>query len=62
MWVLWGKNLNFLVLFGIAEILGFSEFSVYIESVLLKTFPQQFEFNMPLLQILKKLCITQFQA
>ena len=38
------KILNFFVSLGIAEILGFSDFSVYIEVVLLKTFPQYFEF------------------
>ena len=35
-----GKNLNFFVSLGIAEILGFSELSVYSEIALLKTFPQ----------------------
>ena len=35
-----GKNLNFFCPpLGIAEILGFSELSVYIEVFLLKTFP-----------------------
>ena len=34
-----GTNLNFFVSLGIAEILGFSELSVYTEVVLLKTFP-----------------------
>ena len=34
-----GKNLNFFVSLGIAEILGFSELSAYTEIVLLKTFP-----------------------
>ena len=38
-----GKNLNFFVSLGIAEILGFSERSFYTEVVLLKTFPQHFE-------------------
>ena len=37
-----GKTLNFMSL-GIAEILGFSELSVYTEVVLLKTFLQLFE-------------------
>ena len=39
-----GKNLNFLVSLGIAEILGFSELSVYTEVVLLKTFPQHLNY------------------
>ena len=38
-----GKNLNFFVSLGMAEILGFSELSVYTEVVLLKTFPQHSE-------------------
>ena len=38
-----GKILNFFVSLGIAEFLGFSELSVYTETVLLKTFPQHFE-------------------
>ena len=39
-----GKNLNFFVSIEIAEILGFSELSVYYtEVVLLKAFPQHFE-------------------
>ena len=33
-----GGNLNFFVSLGIAEILGFSELSVYTEVVLLKSF------------------------
>ena len=33
-----GKNLHFFVCLGIAEILGFSELSVYTEIVLIKTF------------------------
>ena len=37
-----GKNFNFFVSLRITEILGFSEFSVYTEVVLLKTFPQHF--------------------
>ena len=37
------KNLNFFVSLGIAEILGFSEFPVFTEVVLLKTFQQHFE-------------------
>ena len=37
-----GKNLNFLSPLGPPK-LGFSEFSVYTEAVLLKTFLQQFE-------------------
>ena len=39
-----GKNLNFFVSLGIAEILGFSELSVYTDVVLLKTFPQHFNY------------------
>ena len=35
-----GENLNFFVPLGIAEILGFSELSIYTEVVLFKTFPQ----------------------
>ena len=46
-----GKNLNFFVSLGIAEILGFSELFVYTEVVLLKATL----WIMPLLQILKKL-------
>ena len=38
-----GKNLIFLSPLGIAEILEFSELSVYTEVVLLKTFTQHFE-------------------
>ena len=38
-----GKNINFLSLLVIAEILGLSELSGYTEGVLLKTFPQHFE-------------------
>ena len=38
-----GKDLNVLVSLGIAEMLGFSELSVYTEVALLKTFPQHFE-------------------
>ena len=38
-----GKNLKKIFSLGIAEILGFSELSVYTEVVLLKTFPQHFE-------------------
>ena len=37
------KNINFFVSLGIAEILGFSELSVYSKVVLLKTFLQHFE-------------------
>ena len=50
-----GKNLNFFVSLGIAEILRFSELSVYTEIVLLKTFPKHFEICLcwALLQILK---------
>ena len=36
---LW-KNNNFLVSFGIAEIFGFSELSLYSKVILFKTFPQ----------------------
>ena len=39
---LW-KNLNLFVSLGRAEIAGSSEFSVYTEVVLLKTFPQHFK-------------------
>ena len=38
-----GKNLNFFVSLGIAEILRFSKLSVHTDVVLLKTFPQHFE-------------------
>ena len=38
-----GRNLNFFVSLGNAEILRFFEFSVYTEVVLFKTFPQHFE-------------------
>ena len=37
------RHHNFVVTLGIAEILGLSDFSVYTEVVLLKTFPQHFE-------------------
>ena len=39
-----GKNLIFFVSLGIAEILGFSELSVYTEVVPLKTFPQHLNY------------------
>ena len=38
----WGKTSLFVSL-GIAEILGFSELSIYTEVVLLKSFLQDFE-------------------
>ena len=38
-----GKNLNYFVSLGIAEILGFAELSVYTKVFHLKTFPQHFE-------------------
>ena len=38
------ENLHFSVSLGIAEILRFSELPVYTEVVLLKTFPQHFNY------------------
>ena len=40
-----GKKLNFFYSLGMAEILGLSELSVYIEAVPLKTFPQHLILN-----------------
>ena len=48
------ENLTVSVSLGIAEILGFSELSIYIEVFPLKTFLQQLELCY-VLQILKKL-------